>query len=68
MQWNDMKIMQKILETKLIFIETVREVDSTDAELEIADKETLMALKNYKKACDSGRGAVFFALARGNLS
>ena len=44
MQWNDMKIMQKILESKLIFIETVREVDTTDIEFEIADKETLMAL------------------------
>ena len=27
-----------------------------------------MALENYKKACDSGRGAVFFSIARGKVS
>ena len=27
-----------------------------------------MALENYKKACDNGRGAVFFSIARGKVS
>ena len=27
-----------------------------------------MSLENYKKACDCGRGAVFFSIARGKVS
>lgn len=27
--------------------------------------ETTLALDNYKRACDSGRGAVFLSVARG---
>ena len=27
-----------------------------------------MALENYKKACDNGRGAIFFSIARGKVS
>jgi DNA excision repair protein ERCC-2 len=30
--------------------------------------ETSLALENYKKACDNGRGAVFFSIARGKVS
>ncbi len=29
--------------------------------------ETTLALDNYKRACDSGRGAVFLSVARGTL-
>lgn len=30
--------------------------------------ETVHALDNYKKACENGRGAVFFSIARGKVS
>ena len=51
-----MKIMTKILENKLIFVETkVKEKQDM--------LETVLALDNYKKACDCGRGAIFFAVA-----
>jgi DNA excision repair protein ERCC-2 len=30
--------------------------------------ETTLALDNYRKACDSGRGAVFLSVARGKVS
>jgi DNA excision repair protein ERCC-2 len=55
-KWNEMNILQRVLENKLIFIETK---DSY---------ETVLALQNYRKACDNGRGAVFFATARGKIS
>ena len=29
--------------------------------------ETTLALDNYRKACDSGRGAVFLSVARGKV-
>jgi DNA excision repair protein ERCC-2 len=51
-----MKILQKILENKLIYIETQDNL------------ETRLALTNYKIACDNGRGAVFFSIARGKVS
>lgn len=28
----------------------------------------MLALENYKQACDNGRGAVFFSIARGKVS
>mmetsp|Transcript_22971 Transcript_22971/g.44782 ORF Transcript_22971/g.44782 Transcript_22971/m.44782 type:complete len:876 (-) Transcript_22971:153-2780(-) len=49
-------ILQQILKNKLIFIETK----------DVA--ETSMALDAFKKACDCGRGAVFFSIARGKVS
>ena len=30
--------------------------------------ESSIALENYKKACDSGRGAILFSVARGKVS
>ena len=30
--------------------------------------ETTLALDNYRRACDSGRGAVFFSVARGKVA
>ena len=47
--------MRFYIENKLIFIE------SKDS------YETMLALENYKKACDSGRGAVFLSVARGKV-
>jgi hypothetical protein len=43
---------QDIMQHKLVFIETPDVV------------ETTLALDNYRKACDCGRGAVFFSVAR----
>ncbi|GJN36073.1 hypothetical protein PR202_gb24909 [Eleusine coracana subsp. coracana] len=50
--WNEMGILQDIMQHKLVFIETPDVV------------ETTLALDNYRKACDCGRGAVFFSVAR----
>ncbi|KAI0492400.1 hypothetical protein KFK09_026671 [Dendrobium nobile] len=50
--WNEMGILQDIMQHKLVFIETQDVV------------ETTLALDNYRRACDCGRGAVFFSIAR----
>lgn len=41
---------------KLVFIETVDVV------------ETTLALDNFRRACDCGRGAIFFSVARGKVA
>lgn len=54
--WVDQGIMSKVQRNKLIFIET-------------RDRgEISMALHNYFKACDNGRGAVLLGIARGKVS
>ncbi|KAA3475002.1 DNA repair helicase UVH6 [Gossypium australe] len=50
--WNDSGILKEIMQHKLVFIETQDVV------------ETTLALDNYRRACDCGRGAVFFSVAR----
>ena len=55
-QWDAMGIMQKIVKSKLVFLETKDVV------------ETTLALDNFKRACDSGRGAVFLSVARGKVA
>lgn len=55
-KWDEMGILQKVRENKLIYIETKDNF------------ETILALENYKQACDNGRGAVFFSIARGKVS
>ncbi|KAK9281348.1 hypothetical protein L1049_004248 [Liquidambar formosana] len=50
--WNETGILKDIMQHKLVFIETQDVV------------ETTLALDNYRKACDCGRGAVFFSVAR----
>lgn len=54
--WNEMGILNEALKHKLIFIET------PDA------AETSVALDNYRRACDNGRGAVLLSVARGKVS
>lgn len=54
--WNEMGILQEIMQHKLVFIETQDVV------------ETTLALDNYRRACDCGRGAVFFSVARGKVA
>lgn len=45
-------VQQDVMQHKLVFIETQDVV------------ETTLALDNYRRACDCGRGAVFFSVAR----
>jgi len=54
--WYDQGVIDDIQKHKLLFIET------QDA------AETSLALLNYIKACDNGRGAVLLAVARGKVS
>lgn len=54
--WYHQEIIQQILKNKLLFVET------QDA------METSLAMINYRKACENGRGAVLFAVARGKVS
>lgn len=49
-------ILDRVLEHKLVYIETPDIV------------ETTLALENYKRACDCGRGAVFLSVARGKVA
>jgi hypothetical protein len=55
-QWNSMNVLSDIMQHKLIFIETQDVV------------ETTLALDNFRRACDCGRGAVFFSVARGKVA
>jgi len=55
-EWDSMGVLREILKSKLVFIETKDVV------------ETTLALDNYRRACDCGRGAVFFSVARGKVS
>lgn len=55
-KWHDMGILQELATHKLLFIETQDVV------------ETTLALDNYRRACDCGRGAVFFSVARGKVA
>lgn len=54
--WNDMGILEDVWKHKLIFVET------PDA------NETSIALENYRRACNNGRGAVLLSVARGKVS
>ncbi|XP_024529521.1 general transcription and DNA repair factor IIH helicase subunit XPD [Selaginella moellendorffii] len=54
--WNEMGILQEVMQHKLVFIETQDYV------------ETTLALENFRQACDCGRGAVFFSVARGKVA
>mmetsp|Transcript_28074 Transcript_28074/g.32740 ORF Transcript_28074/g.32740 Transcript_28074/m.32740 type:complete len:867 (-) Transcript_28074:389-2989(-) len=55
-EWDAMCILRQLSKHKLVFIETKDVV------------ETTLALDNYRRACDSGRGAVFLSVARGKVS
>lgn len=54
--WYEKGIIDSIQKHKLLFIET------TDS------AETSLALLNYHKACENGRGAVLLSVARGKVS
>jgi DNA excision repair protein ERCC-2 len=55
-EWERAGILRQVLERKLIFIETKDVV------------ETTLALDNFRRACDSGRGAIFLSVARGKVA
>jgi len=55
-QWDHAGTLALVLRHKLIFVETKDVL------------ETTLALENYRRACDSGRGAVFFSIARGKVA
>ncbi|PAV60069.1 hypothetical protein WR25_19555 [Diploscapter pachys] len=54
--WYEQHIIDELMKYKLLFIET------NDA------LETSVALEKYVEACDSGRGACLFSVARGKVS
>lgn len=54
--WDDMAIIKLLLERKLVFIETPDTIESS------------LALDNYRRSCDAGRGAIFLCVARGKVA
>lgn len=55
-EWDAIGVLRELTKYKLVFIETKDVV------------ETTLALDNYRRACDCGRGAVFLSVARGKVS
>jgi DNA excision repair protein ERCC-2 len=55
-EWFKLQILDRVLDHKLLFIETKDIV------------ETTLALDNFRRACDCGRGAIFLSVARGKVS
>ena len=73
--WNDMGVLRATLRHKLIFVETryfciffSLVLNSFDDYLNSDFAESALALQNYRRACDNGRGAVLLAVARGKVS
>jgi DNA excision repair protein ERCC-2 len=54
--WHDMGLINRMVERKLVFIETPDSVESA------------LALDRYRSACDTGRGAIFLCVARGKVA
>ena len=54
--WQEMGIINQVLQYKLLFIETPDSV------------ETSIALESYRTACENGRGAALLSVARGKVS
>eukprot|EP01054_Gregarina_sp_Poly1_P003100 Gregarina_sp_Poly_1__3099@NODE_1872_length_3157_cov_37_260841_g1214_i0_p1_GENE_NODE_1872_length_3157_cov_37_260841_g1214_i0NODE_1872_length_3157_cov_37_260841_g1214_i0_p1_ORF_typecomplete_len864_score121_63Helicase_C_2/PF13307_6/7_4e03Helicase_C_2/PF13307_6/2_3e47HBB/PF06777_11/5_2e24HBB/PF06777_11/1_3e06DEAD_2/PF06733_15/3_3e23DEAD_2/PF06733_15/1_4e06ResIII/PF04851_15/4_3e12DEAD/PF00270_29/0_068DEAD/PF00270_29/2_7e02AAA_22/PF13401_6/45AAA_22/PF13401_6/0_77FtsK_SpoIIIE/PF01580_18/0_15DUF2075/PF0 len=55
-KWYEAGVLAEVMRYKLIMMETKDIVSTT------------LALNNYRKCCDSGRGAVFFSVARGKVA
>lgn len=56
MEWNTIGQIENLIKEKLLFIET-KDIEETE-----------LALAAYRRACYSGRGAIFFSVARGKVS
>ncbi|SBT71121.1 TFIIH basal transcription factor complex helicase XPD subunit, putative [Plasmodium malariae] len=54
--WYELGVISNILEYKLIYIETKDIVSTT------------IALHNFKRACDLGKGAIFLSICRGKIA
>ncbi len=54
--WHESGVLAELMTHKLVFIETADVV------------ETSLALDNYRRACNAGRGAVFLSVARGKVA
>lgn len=54
--WHEMGIINRLIERKLVFIETPDAIESA------------LALDRYRKACDIGRGGIFLCVARGKVA
>ena len=54
--WHESGLLDELMAIKLVFIETADVV------------ETTLALDNYRRACNAGRGAVFLSVARGKVA
>ncbi|EAN33399.2 DNA repair helicase (rad3) family protein [Theileria parva strain Muguga] len=54
--WYETGILASIMEHKLVFMETKDSVTTT------------LALYNYRRACDVGRGALFLSICRGKVA
>lgn len=54
--WHSSGFLQELAKHKLIFVETQ------------GVEETSVALTNYRRACDIGRGAIFMSIARGKIA
>lgn len=55
-KWYDSGVLAEVMRYKLVLMETKDIVSTT------------LALDNYRRCCDSGRGAVFFSVARGKVA
>ncbi len=55
-KWHETGVLREIMQHKLVFIETTDVV------------ETSLALDNYRRACNCGRGAIFLSVARGKVA
>lgn len=56
LQWHNDGTLDELVQHKLIFVETQ------------GVHETSVALANYRRACDVGRGAIFMSIARGKIA
>ncbi|EPR78274.1 DNA repair helicase rad3 [Spraguea lophii 42_110] len=54
--WSETRMIDKLMKHKLVFIETPNYHESE------------LAIKNYRKAIDEGKGAIMFCVARGKVS
>ncbi|KAA0162931.1 hypothetical protein FNF28_04487 [Cafeteria roenbergensis] len=54
--WHEWGVLERVEAHKLLFIETKDIVATT------------LSLGSFRRACDSGRGAVFFSIARGKVA
>lgn len=55
-EWNKTSVIRELFEHKLVFIE------SRDL------AESNLAVHNYRKACDEGKGAILLCVVRGHIS